>query len=367
MIMVERCSRCILPSSLPGVSLDENGVCNYCRSFEQRYIKPAKRSTSNVQETFERILESHKGKGMYDCLVPVSGGKDSMYALYVLSGVFKLNVLAFNMDNGFQSPKARENIERAVRRLGAELIIYMPSEDIMRTLYRAFLTRSGEFCTPCNTLIHTASERVARQHGIPLVVLGGAKKWSASILGMSISKYSNYPYYSNVLKGFMDTGKIRHYLPRSPMATIFKKVIGKGEVKDILLFEYYNPMKERVLETLERELGWEPPSEELEHGDCLLNPLKDYIVCRKWGYSEVTGGYSSQVRNGKMDREEALKKAEAEEVRRPPAVLEVFLEKTGITHNDFKESMKRHFTDYPNEYGTLYNISKRAYKMMRLK
>jgi hypothetical protein len=295
--------------------------------------------------------------------VPVSGGKDSMYVLYVLAKVYNLNVLAFNYSNAFQSPVAIRNMERAMKKLNVEFIVYKPREDIILELYRTFLIRAGEFCTPCNILIEAASRRFARQNGITLIVSGSSSRWSASVFGMSISKYSNYPYYLNVVRGSIDIKKIKNYIGESPIIRTLRRVTGVRATKQINLFDYYNPSKKQIIETLENELGWEKPSKKYEHGDCFLNPIKDYISCRRWGYSEITGSYSTLIRNNKLVRDDALKIAESEEVREPPAVLDKFLKKIGLSHNDFEKSIEnRHFTDFPNSYGALYDLCKKLYK-----
>lgn len=77
--MTERCSKCILPASLPGISLDETGKCNYCHSFEEKYMNVSRESTEDLRLGFEKVLDKFRGKRFYDCLVPVSGEKDSMY------------------------------------------------------------------------------------------------------------------------------------------------------------------------------------------------------------------------------------------------------------------------------------------------
>ena len=151
-----------MPTSLPGISLDETGKCNYCKSFEEEYINVSRETAENLQSRFEKILDKFRGRGPYDCLVPVSGGKDSMYVLYVLIKIYNLNVLAFNFNNGFQSPVAVKNIERALKILGIEFIMYKPREDMMFDLYHTFLISADEFCTPCNILIEATSQKFAR-------------------------------------------------------------------------------------------------------------------------------------------------------------------------------------------------------------
>ena len=321
---------------------------------------------NRLQSIFEKRLDAVRSKKRaYDCMVPVSGGKDSMYVLYVCSKIYNMKVLAFNYDNGFQSPGAVKNMEKAVAILGVDFIKYKPREDLLVDLYRTFLTRTGDFCAPCNLLITASFFKFAEQNKIPLIVTGNTPRWASSVHGMSISKYGTIPYFQNVVKGFIDTEKIKNLMDYNYFLDTLKRRIVVG-CETCEMFEYINPMKNQLQETLMKELGWEPPSDELEHGDCLLNPIKDYIVCRKWGFSEITGGYATMVRNGKMSREEAIRIVEKEETKNPPAMLEVFLDKINVTHDEFERAIEKlHFTDFPNSYGALYNSCKKIYRRLK--
>jgi acyl-CoA synthetase (AMP-forming)/AMP-acid ligase II len=114
------CSRCGLASNYPGVSYDEDQVCNFCRTYDsykdkaQRYFKP--------MEALHRELDRLKARrtGDYDAIVLLSGGKDSTYMLYRLAEM-DLKMLAFTLDNGFISEGAKENIRRVVTSLGSTI------------------------------------------------------------------------------------------------------------------------------------------------------------------------------------------------------------------------------------------------------
>ncbi len=344
---MDRCVTCVLPSGLPDVVLDGAGVCNHCRSFgDARTRRPIKDAGLRRGE-LERILRSFRGRGVYDVLVPVSGGKDSMFVLYLMAKEFGRNVLAYNFDNGFQSEKARLNIQRAVKTLGAELVVFKPSERRLLDLYKTFLVRAGEFCSPCNMMIGAAANRIALQNGIRLIAIGGSSERDSGLDGMSMSHYTDRRYYLNVIKGRIAYEDVRHYVNASPVVNTLKRLLGFSPV-DIDVLDYVHPGTAAMKEILEREIGWQSPSEELEHGDCRLNPLKDYLMNRKWGFSETTGAYAALVRIGEMTREEALRKAEEGEVRSEPKVLEEFLHKIGATREEFEATKDRHFSEFPN-------------------
>jgi hypothetical protein len=344
---MDRCSVCILPSSLPDVVLDNDKICNHCHSFRESRAQHPKEPAEARRKQLELILRKFRGRGAYDALVPVSGGKDSMFVLYLLAKEFGLNILAYNFDNGFQSERARLNIQAAVKKLGVELVVFKPSEQRLLDLYRTFLLRAGEFCSPCNMMIGAAAKRIARQNGIRLIALGGAAERNSGLDGMSMSHYTDRRYYLNVIQGRIAYDDIRFYINASPVVNTFKRYLGLVPV-DIDVLDYVHPGTAAMKEILEREIGWQPPSAELEHGDCTLNPLKDYLMNRRWGFSEVTPAYAALVRIGEMTRDDALRHAEEAEVRSEPKVLDDFLARIGVTRAEFAATGERHFSEIPN-------------------
>ena len=85
---VKRCTRCILPESLPSVELDKSGVCNYCRTYD-RLFSNWENVKSQRKKEFEHLLQRVKRLNRpYDCLIPLSGGKDSTYTLYLFNKIF---------------------------------------------------------------------------------------------------------------------------------------------------------------------------------------------------------------------------------------------------------------------------------------
>jgi hypothetical protein len=92
---MQRCSKCILPETYPNITFDEKGVCNFCRTYKEP--KP-----TGGEDILINLFNKVKKMGrIYDAVVPLSGGKDSTYVLYLATQVYKLNVLAYTFHNGF--------------------------------------------------------------------------------------------------------------------------------------------------------------------------------------------------------------------------------------------------------------------------
>ena len=120
---LRRCTRCILPETMPFIAFDEAGVCSYCRSHRPT---PARGAAA-----LERDLGRHRSRsGAADCVVGVSGGRDSVYALHLLRTELGMHPVAFTYDWGMVTDLARRNIARVCGKLGVEHVVV--SADIAR-------------------------------------------------------------------------------------------------------------------------------------------------------------------------------------------------------------------------------------------
>jgi tRNA(Ile)-lysidine synthase TilS/MesJ len=97
---MKRCTRCVLPENAPGISFDQHGVCNYCHSY--------KKLTYKGESALVKLLDSHRRRdSRYDCMVPVSGGRDSSFTLLKMVKDYGMKVLAIHYENPFTDPQRR--------------------------------------------------------------------------------------------------------------------------------------------------------------------------------------------------------------------------------------------------------------------
>jgi N-acetyl sugar amidotransferase len=344
---MERCTKCILPLSLPKVKVGNSTECSFCATYTGPIADADKKVWEKKEAQLKKILNNVKSKGKYDCIVPISGGKDSTFVLYYAVKVLKLRPLAFNYDNGFRSKEAVQNIERAVDKLGVDLIVYRPNQQFMLKLFKTFLQKAGEFCSPCNMLIGASMKQIAKQRGIKYILTGNVSRISTSLEGMSPVRYYDRVYYLNVVKGVFPYKEVKYAIEEPYLIKGIKRLFGQGQ-QNINVLNYLPVTREEIIETLEKELDWEQPEGELQHGDCLLDHLKDYVLHHKWGCSETTVLYSHFVRNGLVSRDEALKRIEVEERNTPGIYLNTFLARMNMSEEDFYKALKNNFWDVPN-------------------
>lgn len=138
-----RCKLCLLPHNVPGAELDSGGVCRFCKSFSYESKHKAEQLRQGRQLELERALIDCRGKGSYDALVCLSGGKDSLYLLYRLKIDYGLRVLAYTTDLNIPAV-AWSNIHRTVEKLDIDHIVYRPSAQFYRKLFRYLLMNQEE-------------------------------------------------------------------------------------------------------------------------------------------------------------------------------------------------------------------------------
>jgi hypothetical protein len=120
---LRRCTQCVLPETMPFLSFDEHGVCNYCRT----YCKIPYKGEATLREAVRPFRRADRGP---ECVVGISGGRDSLYALHYVKQVLGMNAVAYTYDWGMVTDLARRNISRICAQLGVEHILV--SADIVR-------------------------------------------------------------------------------------------------------------------------------------------------------------------------------------------------------------------------------------------
>src|SRR3989338_6375794 len=116
---IKTCSKCLLPETQETITFDDAGVCNVCRQHD---YKKEKIDWTQRKKELNSLVEEHRGKGSYDCLIPFSGGKGSTFTLLYLMKTYKVKPLVGTFDHGFMRPTVLANTERVVKILGVDCL-----------------------------------------------------------------------------------------------------------------------------------------------------------------------------------------------------------------------------------------------------
>ena len=165
---IRYCTRCVMPETKPDLKIDEEGVCSACRYYEKRQEVDWESRKKDLVALLEKY-RSRDGR-TYDCIIPVSGGKDSTYqALRILELGF--NPLCVTAATDKLSPLGRRNIEN-LKCLGVDYVEVTVNPVVRRRINRLALTQIGDISWPEHVLIFTIPVRIAVQFGVPLIVWG---------------------------------------------------------------------------------------------------------------------------------------------------------------------------------------------------
>ena len=348
---IKRCTRCILPDSLSDITFDENGVCNHCRQYERDFARWNEIEERKKEELNSIFQKAKRLKRPYDCLVPLSGGKDSTYTLYLANKVYGLKTLSVTFDNGYLSDLAKVNIRNALSSCSSDHIFYTINQVNSEELFKVFVEKTGDFCNACMRGINYSIELASKAFRIPLVIKGSGRRVQYVSQLKDITSVNTPTYFANVIKNSEVENAFYHFA-RNKYSLELQKII--GGISDILkvkrglfmrfftqhigLYDYvYKPFPE-IIDIIKKEMKWDDGVGSAEHLDCEMHDVPFFRdTLRIPNITKYTFYNSGLIRQGLMTREQALKLEESEmEEEEVPGELEKFLKANNITFNDYK-------------------------------
>ncbi len=324
------CSRCPLPATSPLVTLDRDGECNFCH-----HHRPVELAREGELTTL--LEDARNPRGRYDCIVNISGGRVSAFTLLKVAKDYRMRVLAVNYANPFTDETARLNIDRMVKKLGVELVQFnfrrQLHERILRNNILAWFRNPSPamvpvICIGCK-IIWPRILRIARHHRIRCIINGGNPyeytSFKKELLGVASGSDLVTSYSRNIFgllkEGFRNWRYLNpRYLPQTVLGYLFgnqyapgSRLYG-GDIKRIDLFHYIPWREEEVIDRIRAELDWECPADANSSWrfDCRIGHLKDFMYLKTLGMTEKDDFYAKLVREGEVERTEALRRLEVE-------------------------------------------------------
>jgi glucosamine--fructose-6-phosphate aminotransferase (isomerizing) len=332
---LRRCSRCILPSTMPYIRFDSDGVCNYCRHYRLRNVP-------RPMEELDRLVAPYRRKGVRDCIVPFSGGRDSCYSLHVIAKQLDLRPIAYTYDWGMVTDLGRRNISRMCAALGVENIIVAADiaakrDNIRRNLV-AWLKSPNlgmvSILTSGDKHFFRHVETVKRQTGIRLNIWGvnplEVTHFKAGFLGIPPDFAETRVYANGAAKQlryqsrrFAAMLRSPGYFNRSLWDTLSGEYFRSFTRKDDYyhLFDYLR-WDEVEVDRVLAEYDWEKAPDTnttWRIGDGTA-AFYNYIYYAVAGFTEHDTFRSNQIREGDISRERALELVHDENRPRYPNI-----------------------------------------------
>ncbi len=291
-----------MDESAPRLDLDERGVCRYCREFDRDATSREKTGRfDGGPELVERI--KHAGRTLrYDCLIGLSGGADSSYALYLAKNL-GLRPLAVHVDNGWNSELAVMNIENLVRKLDVDLFTIVIKWNEFRELQLAFL-KAGvvDLEMPSDHAIIAGMFHTARRFGAKYLLSGDNHSTEVTLPEGWNHRKTDLVNLRAIHDRFT-TEPLTSFPQLSTVGLLFhQRVLG---ISLVPLLSYFPYVKKDAIALLQREVGWRPyPG---KHGESVITRFyQGSILPRKFGFDKRRIHLSRLVCSGQITRDEAL-------------------------------------------------------------
>lgn len=347
--MVNRCKTCNLPSDYPGISFDSNNVCNFCHETHEKVIYPG---VDVLKEKINAILATSDKDRKYDCVVGLSGGRDSSYLLYVAKKVLNLNVLALCIKNDFMTTEAKNNVVNITKGLGVDLV-YLVNDELnvaARKCIKAWAKKpdagmTATFCTGCRHGIRMNIPKYAKEHHIPIILVGdvpyekmdyrmdllcdGKKPTNLNkIIGYAKRALRNPSYLSTVYNQYQDFISLQSHTKEGELPT---------RIRPFFFFEW---KEKEVMEKIS-EYGWDYDHDfhTTWRSDCYINLIRQFIYKKMVGFNDQDVYYSQFVRDGEMSLEDAIKNIEESSQYNEDKIRDVFKKFFDIDYDKIKDKI----------------------------
>lgn len=326
-INLRRCTKCLLPETMPYIHFDDKGVCNYCRNFENR----GGNNLKGGDALKERVAKYKSPNGEPDCIVGFSGGRDSTYGLDYIKNVLGLNPITFTYDWGMVVDLARRNQARVCGKLGIENIVVSADikekrENIRKNL-EAWLKKPELGMVPLlmagDKQFYYYFHKIREQTGVKLFIFCGGHEIEETAFKYGFCGLDHgVNNVMNRLTGISANNKVKlilyyikqylrnpAYINKSMLDTLFAYYSTYILPDDYLyLYHYIEWDEKKIISGICEKFDWELASDTVAtwRTDDGTAAFYNYIYMAIAGFTEFDNFRSYQIREGKLTRDEAF-------------------------------------------------------------
>lgn len=318
------CKKCVYPISTVNLEIDHDGVCSSCKTFDS-LIKVPNEIWNKKKKKLLEIIDGNlsKNKSNYDCIIPVSGGKDSYYQAHVISKELNLKPLLVTYHGNNFLPEGDYNRDMMRHHFNADHIVWGPSIDVLKKLNRICFQRMGDMNWQNHCGIFSAPIQIAVKFEIPLIVWGETT-WDIS--GMfdpnDFVEFSARVRHEHNLRGYEWYDFLNDKEnPINEKDMIWAKYPSDEEilrvgVRGIYIGNFFKWDPNNHTKLMMNLYKWKEAEKPFERtyrkfsnlDDRYENGVHDLMKFIKFGYGRCSDHASKDIRTGYMSREEGIQK-----------------------------------------------------------
>jgi len=345
---IRYCTKCVFPETKPDLHFNEEGICSACVAAEQKNkgIDWAQRELD-----FKKIVDHYKlpaDKTGYDCLIPVSGGKDSTYQAYFMKEVCGLNPLCVCFETTAVTEVGQKNLDN-ISKMGIDVIHFKKNYDVYRKMVIEGFKRVGDEMWPNHIGIFTIPVMFAVKFNIPLIIWGENPQQEYG--GPSLDSVKNRVLNRRWLEEFggLLGNRIQDMIgvegmtekELTPYFYPSDEDIDRVGVTGIFLGHYFFWDARKQLEIVKQH-GFSVKEDGLVEGtytnyeniDEKMHGLHDYLKFVKYGFGRATDHACIDIRNNRLTREEGLKLVKQYDGKYPHYGIGEFIKYSGMSQQE---------------------------------
>ena len=337
-----------MPDTRPGSVFDSQGVCQACHNYDRRKAI----NWSERTQQLDKICDRYRRKdGYYDCIIPVSGGKDSHFLVYMMKVELKMNPLLITVGDPFTKTKAGlKNFRNLGGTFNCDHILFNLSTDLFRRVTRIAFEEFGEPLRFVEAAIYTAPLKMAIKFAIPLVIFG-----ENSAYEYGTTDKDRYSALENILKMFKNIN-IDFWLKKGILRKEMNAIVPPAERElksikpEVIFMSYFTPWSSVDHLNIARKYGfrdlkgeWKRQGciEDFEQIDSVAYMVHLWLKYPKFGFQRTSDIASRRVREGIFSKSEAKRLIMEHDHKLDPRAMEDFINFLGYSPKQFWNIVER--------------------------
>ncbi len=344
------CTRCVYPAAAVNIVFDDEGVCSGCRVAEEMQEQADEEFWEERRRAFEQIVrESRRGSSNWDCIIPVSGGKDSYWQTHLIRKVYGLNPLLVTYHGNNFLPEGQDNLDRMRDVLGVDHIVFGPSVDTLRRLNELCFRKMGDMNWHAHAGIKILPVRLAVQMGIPLVVWGEVTWGLTGMFSLDDgAEYNKRIVTEHDLRGYDWRSMSDEEEGVRPEDLVWLRYPSDEElarvgVRGVYIGNYFRWDPNEHAQLMRELYGFEFARQPFERtyrrmsnlDDMHENGIHDWMKFIKFGYGRASDHVSKDIRDGYLSRAEGVELVRRHDAVKPRRDLDRWLKYVDMTEGEF--------------------------------